>query len=137
MIEEMNHRGVIYPWQCDQMGHMNIMWYVGKFDEASWTFVGRLGLTAAYMRESNCGPAVVNHNISYRREMLAGDLIEITSRLLEIGERSIRFVNEMRNAVSGETTATCETTAVHFDRGIRKSTPWPHDIRTAATQRLG
>jgi acyl-CoA thioester hydrolase len=25
-------RGTVYPWRCDHMGHMNVMWYVGKFD---------------------------------------------------------------------------------------------------------
>src|SRR5262249_6078235 len=29
-------RSVVYPWQCDHMGHMNVMWYTGKFDEATW-----------------------------------------------------------------------------------------------------
>ena len=29
-------RGTVYPWQCDHMNHMNVMWYVGKFDEATW-----------------------------------------------------------------------------------------------------
>ena len=28
--------GTVYPWQCDHVGHMNIMWYAGKFDEANW-----------------------------------------------------------------------------------------------------
>ena len=23
------YRGAINPWHCDQMGHMNVMWYVG------------------------------------------------------------------------------------------------------------
>jgi acyl-CoA thioesterase FadM len=31
----VTHRGTIYPWHCDHMGHMNVMWYVGKFDEAT------------------------------------------------------------------------------------------------------
>jgi len=24
----MTYRGTVYPWHCDQMGHMNVMWYV-------------------------------------------------------------------------------------------------------------
>jgi acyl-CoA thioester hydrolase len=32
----ITYRGTVYPWQCDHMGHMNVMWYVAKFDEASW-----------------------------------------------------------------------------------------------------
>ena len=29
----LTYRGTVYPWHCDHMGHMNVMWYVGKFDE--------------------------------------------------------------------------------------------------------
>ena len=44
-MEEATYRGTVYPWQCDHVGHMNIMWYVGKFDEANWNLFARLGLT--------------------------------------------------------------------------------------------
>jgi acyl-CoA thioesterase FadM len=37
------YRGVIYPWHCDHMGHMNVMWYVGKFDEATWNLFAAMG----------------------------------------------------------------------------------------------
>ena len=30
----LTYRGTVYPWHCDHVGHMNVMWYVGKFDEA-------------------------------------------------------------------------------------------------------
>jgi len=33
--EPITYRGLVYPWHCDHMGHMNVMWYTGKFDEAS------------------------------------------------------------------------------------------------------
>jgi len=36
METDATYRGTVYPWQCDHVGHMNIMWYVGKFDEANW-----------------------------------------------------------------------------------------------------
>ena len=45
MEQEATYRGTVYPWQCDHVGHMNIMWYVGKFDEANWNLFARLGLT--------------------------------------------------------------------------------------------
>ena len=41
----LTYRGTVYPWQCDHMGHMNVMWYVGKFDEATWQFMASLGLS--------------------------------------------------------------------------------------------
>ena len=28
----LSYKGTVYPWHCDHMGHMNVMWYAGKFD---------------------------------------------------------------------------------------------------------
>lgn len=136
MHDTANHRGVIYPWQCDQMSHLNVMWYMNRFDEASWTFIGRIGLTPMYIRDSDCGPAVVRHVLSYNREVLAGDIIEITTELLELGHRSLRFLNAMRVLGSDDVVADCETTAVHFDRQTRRSKPWPKEIRSQAAKWL-
>ena len=136
MATEATYRGTVYPWQCDHVGHMNIMWYVGKFDEANWNFFAQLGLTPSYLRESGRGMAAVQQNITYKRELLAGDIIEISSHLLEIGEKSIRFQHEMRNAETGEIVATCEITGVHMDRKARKSTIFASAIREAAARYL-
>ena len=83
--------GTVYPWQCDHVGHMNVMWYVGKFDEANWNMFARIGLTPSYLRESGRGMAAVQQNITYKRELLAGDIVEVRSALLEIRDKSIRF----------------------------------------------
>ena len=95
MTSEATYRGTVYPWQCDHIGHMNVMWYVGKFDEASWNLFAALGLTPSYLRDHNRGMAAVQQNIAYKRELLAGDIVEVYSRLLEIRDRSIRFQHEM------------------------------------------
>ncbi|HEY2056156.1 MAG TPA: thioesterase family protein [Solirubrobacterales bacterium] len=136
MNAETNYRGVVYPWQCDHMGHLNIMWYVGKFDEATWNLFARLGLTGTYLRGSGSSVAGVQQDLNYRREMFPGDVIEITTRVLKIGERSLRFRHEMRDAVTGEITATCEMTGVHLDTETRKAMPWPAEFRAAALERI-
>jgi acyl-CoA thioester hydrolase len=136
MAAEATYRGTVYPWHCDHVGHMNVMWYVGKFDEATWNFFARFGLTPAYLRESGRGMAAVQQNISYKRELLAGDIVEIRSILLEMRDKSIRFVHEMRNAETGEVAATCELTGVHVDRKVRKSVAFADAIREAARKHL-
>ena len=115
---------------------MNIMWYVGKFDEANWNLFARLGLTPSYLRESGRGMAAVQQTLSYKRELLAGDIVEVKSRLLEFRDKSIRFLHEMRNAESGEIAATCEISAVHMDRAARKAAPFAPAIRYAAMHHL-
>jgi acyl-CoA thioester hydrolase len=78
----------------------------------------------------------VQQNIAYERELLAGDIVEIRSSLVEIRDKSIRFLHEMRNAETGEIAATCEITGVHMDRALRKSTVFSPDIRETAAKHL-
>ena len=68
--------------------------------------------------------------------MLAGDIVEVSSRLLEIRDKSIRFLHEMRNAETGEVAATCEFVGVHMDRQARRSIPFAAAIREAAMKHL-
>src|SRR6188472_1394767 len=92
------YRGVVYPWHCDHMGHMNVMWYTGKFDEATWHLFNKIGITPSYLRENKRGMVAVQQDTRYKQELLAGDLITIWSGILEIREKVIRFYHEMRNA---------------------------------------
>jgi acyl-CoA thioester hydrolase len=131
-MARLTYRGSVYPWQCDQMGHMNVMWYVGKMDEASHNLFASLGVTSAYMRETGAVLGAVQQNISYRRELLAGDVVEVHSRVLEIRDKVIRFEHEMRHGVTGEVCASCEQTVVHIDAATRKARPFPEAVRAAA-----
>jgi acyl-CoA thioester hydrolase len=121
----ITYRGVVYPWHCDHMGHMNVMWYVGKFDEATWQFFSMFGLTPSFLREQGRGMAAVQQNITYKRELHAGDVVSIRSGVLEIREKVIRFFHEMYNDETGEIAATAEMTGVHLDTARRKSCPFP------------
>jgi acyl-CoA thioester hydrolase len=93
-------------------------------DEASHNRFASVGVTGAYMRETGA--------IAYKREVLAGDVVEVHSRVLEVREKVIRFEHEMRFAVTGEVCATCEQTVVHIDAATRKARPFPDAVRAAA-----
>ena len=122
------YRGAIYPWQCDHMGHMNVMWYVGKFDEATWNLFATLGVTARFLKENRRGMAAVQQNITYRRELYAGETVAIRSGFLEVRDKLTKFVHEMRNAVTAEISAVCVLTGVHIDAQTRKSCPFPAEV---------
>ena len=122
------YRGVVYPWHCDHMGHMNVMWYVGKFDEATWNLFAAMGVTAAFLRENKRGMAAVQQNISYKRELVAGDTLTVHSAFVEVRDKVARFVHEMRHGETGELAAICMLTGVHIDAEARKSCPFPPDI---------
>jgi acyl-CoA thioester hydrolase len=129
------YRGAVYPWHCDQMGHMNVMWYVGKFDEATWNLFAEMGVTVELLKKNGRGMAAVQQNITYRRELRAGDTIAVRSALLEVRDKVARFVHEMRNTQTGEIAAICVLTGVSLDLQTRRSCPFPADVVERA-QRL-
>jgi acyl-CoA thioester hydrolase len=128
----LTYKGAIYPWHCDHMGHMNVMWYVGKFDEATWHLFHVLGLTPTLLREMKRGMAAVEQTIQYKRELLAGDIITVHSVLLEIKDKSIRFAHEMRKADTDEVAATTTLTGVHLDTVARRACAFPDSVRAKA-----
>jgi acyl-CoA thioester hydrolase len=133
MVEQgATYRGTVYPWHCDHMGHMNVMWYVGKFDEATWQLFTRLGLSASRISEERCGMAAVEQHIEYKRELRAGDTISVRSTILEVKDKSIRLAHEMRNDGTGEVAATTVIVGVYFDTAARKARPLPPDVRDRA-----
>ncbi len=127
-LDLITHRGMVYPWHCDHMGHMNVMWYVGKFDEATWQLFTLMGITSTYIRDQERGMVAVEQRIAYKRELLAGDVITIRSGILEMKEKKIRFCHEMRNEETGEIAAITVLTGIHINRTIRKACPFPESI---------
>jgi len=120
----ITYRGLVHQWNCDHMGHMNVMWYVGKFDEATWNLSAMMGMTAQYLREAKRGMAAVDQRISYRREALVGDVIIVRSAMLEVKPKSVRFVHEMFRGDGGDHLSTMVVTGVHIDIEARRSIPF-------------
>lgn len=115
------YQGVVYPWHCDHMGHMNVMYYVGKFDEATWSLFLSAGLYGKKMSDENKGMVAVEQNIRYKSELMAGDVITIHSGIIGFTDKSIKFRHEMRNAETGEVAAITTLTGLYFDKEKRRA----------------
>ena len=130
--DNVTYRGTVYPWHCDHMGHMNVMHYVGKFDEATWNLFEQFGLTPAYVRDNALGMAAVQQNIQYKRELLPGDTVFVRSEIKKLTDKALTFVHTMVHGGTGEVAAIAEMTGVHLDQKERKAVPFADDIRTRA-----
>ena len=128
----LTYRGTVYPWHCDHVGHMNVMWYVGKFDEATWHFFNAIGLTPTYFRTDSRGMAAVDQHISYIHELRAGDVVTVRTTLLEFKEKSLRFAHEMVLDETNEVVARTTLKGVHMDTVARKSCAFPEAIAAKA-----
>ena len=124
----LTYRGVVQPWHCDLMGHMNVMWYTGKFDEATWGLFATVGIHSGYIREQKRGMVAVQQNTAYKKELLAGEVVSVRSRFIEVREKVLRLAHEMIKDQNGEVAATTELTGVHLDMVSRRSCPFPVEI---------
>jgi acyl-CoA thioester hydrolase len=122
----------VYPSQCDHMGHMNVAAYVAKFDEATWQLFTAIGLTPSRLRKEKIGMAGVEQHLEYKRELYPGDVVTVSSTVLEVKEKVIRFAHEMKNDETGEVAARTVLVAVHLDMSTRKARAMPSDVRDRA-----
>jgi len=130
------YRGTVQAWHCDHMGHMNVMWYVGKFDEATWNLLSAIGLSGPYMREQNRGMVAVEQRLQYKRELMAGDTVAIASGVLEMKSKGLVFFHEMRNGETGLVAATARLTAIQIDTTTRKACTLPEALAARGRELL-
>ena len=76
--------------------------------------------------------AAVEQHTQYKRELHPGDAISIRSMLLEIKEKSIRMMHEMRHDASDQVAAITEIVGIHIDATLRKAVSIPEDVRRRA-----
>jgi acyl-CoA thioester hydrolase len=78
--------------------------------------------------------AAVQQELRYRRELRAGAVISVYSRILEVREKVLRFTHEMHNNETQELAATTTITGVHLDTRRRTACALPEEVRTRALQ---
>jgi len=122
-------RGVVYPARCDAMGHLNVKEYMGFFDQAAWHCVLALGFDPSEVRDRGIGWADVKHTISYKRECRAGDLIRISSEVIEVGTKSLTMRHLLFNAFDEQLCAELSGVAVQYDLNARRAIPLLEHVR--------
>jgi acyl-CoA thioester hydrolase len=126
------YRGFVYPWSIDHVGHMNVQFYVGRFDEASWHFLARIGLTPSFLRENRRGLVALDQRTQYKLEVLSGSLLEIQTELIELKAKTIRFLHRMLNSETNQEVATMDLLVAYIDTDARKTTPLPEHVQQMA-----
>lgn len=126
------YRGIVYPWDCDAMGHVNVAVYTRIFDEANWHLHSGLGMTRADIERTGHGFVAVENRVVYKRELGAGALLRVVSTVVEVREKVLRVLHRLRHAEEGYLAAENEGVTCAFDMSARRAMPWPDTVRQAA-----
>jgi acyl-CoA thioester hydrolase len=108
-------RRVVYPWLCDQMGHLATQYYMAFFDDAFYHLLATIGPIHTHTDAGSFGWADVRHEIDYLGELRSGDLVTLRSWVAEIGTKSLTHVTYMTHTESGKPCARALSKTVRFD----------------------
>ena len=104
-------------WECDSNGHMNVMYYINKYENAGRNFDLDLGLTTLLSEEKETvGMVVVEQKIQYLKEAFEDDLLYVMSELNAVGNKSITMTHKMYNGHTKEHIGTMNLVCVLFDK---------------------
>jgi len=130
------YRGAVLSWECDEIGHMNVMYYVNKFELAGRYLNGCLGMSISTLKEQNWGTTVVRQEINYHQEVFSGTLLYANSNIVEIGNKSYVSFHELRNAETNKLVSSARNTVVIFDLETRKAIYLPDFVRLKLEEML-
>ncbi|MGA8261408.1 MAG: thioesterase family protein [Arenicellales bacterium] len=108
----------------DFNGHMNVAHYVSAFDHCVDDMFNRLGIGPAQMEETHCSAFTLELHISYLSEVVEGDPLQVTGRLLDYDEKRFHAYFEMFHAVEDRMVAAMEQIGIHIDMRTRRSAPF-------------
>ena len=136
MVKELTYKGAVMTWECDSNRHMNVMYYINKFEHAGRNTDLSLNLFEDQITDE-IGLVVVEQNIKYLREVFEDDLLYIESSLVDIGNKAFTIFHEMYNGRTKELVSTMKAVLVLFDKVSRKALLFPEDRRKALIDRIG
>lgn len=130
----LTYKGAVMTWECDSNRHMNVMYYINKFEHAGRHFDTELQLNGVG-KNKDMGIVVLEQNIKYLKEVFEDDLLYIKSTLLKLGNKAITVRHDMYHTRKEELVATMNIVIVPFDKVARKSLPFPADRREILIKR--
>jgi acyl-CoA thioester hydrolase len=126
--EPYSVRVTVRGYETDVQGHLNQAVYVNYAEHARWSMLQAFGIGQARLIGRGVGPVALETTIRYRRELLAGDEVDVTCEFEWGGGKTFRIRQEIRKVADG--TVAAEITAVGglLDLEARKLVTDPREI---------
>lgn len=125
------YRGMVNSWEVDEMGHMNVRFYVQKSLQATAHFLAETGLGPDYRREHQLGVRIMDHHIRFLKEARPGTPLTIMTGALGADGSGMLLYHEVRHGLTGDVCATLTGTVV-LTEGLGDT---PHTLPEEAAQK--
>ncbi|WP_409432850.1 thioesterase family protein [Litorimonas sp. RW-G-Af-16] len=123
--------GECSSWECDDLGHLNMRYYVRKFGQARAGLFVRLGLTHAYKPGTSSTVRVRDFHIRYQAEAHPGNPLKVMSAILQLHEDTVQLCHIMYHE-DGRVAASAVETVEHFYLTAHRTFAWPKRVQLSA-----
>ncbi len=118
-------RSSVQTWECDQMGHMNVQFYVAKADEGLAALAAALDLSPRAQRSNFAALVPREHHIRFHRELRPGAPFVLHGGVVETRPEGLILYEEMQNVATSGIAATFVTLAEWCETEMRGGLPLP------------
>jgi acyl-CoA thioester hydrolase len=125
-------RGGVNTWECDEMGHMNVRFYVARVGEGLAGLAAALGMPQAYAPGAGASLLIREQHIRFLREARAAAPLVMRAAVLSMTETEAEVLQVLFHAQSGEPSATVVSRLSHVTPGDGRPFPWPRQARERA-----
>ena len=137
MKPTLTYKGAVMTWECDSNGHMNVMYYINKYENAGRNFDLDLGLAKLLQnKKETVGIVVVEQTIQYFKEAFEDDILYVMSELNGVGNKSITMTHKMYNGYTDEHIGTMSLVCVLFDKINRVGLTIPSEIKEQIVKKI-
>ncbi len=135
MNKVLTYKGAVMTWECDSNRHMNVMYYISKFELAGRHFSLEMGFDELGDSDK-LGIVVLEQQVKYLREVFEDDLLYIESSLLKVGNKAFTIHHQMFKTKTKTVVSEMNIVLVLFDKINRKALPIPAAKRKALEKAL-
>ncbi|GGR18230.1 thioesterase [Streptomyces griseomycini] len=114
-------------YETDVQGHLNQAVYLNYAEHARWSLLQEAGITQSGLLARGVGPVALETTIRYRRELLAGDEVDVSCAFAWGGGKTFTIEQTITRS---DGTVAAEITAVGgvLDLKRRRLVPNPQDV---------
>jgi len=122
------YRGSINTWECDEMGHMNVRFYVAKMMEGLAELAHVTGLGHAFRPNAQSTLRPRDQHIRFIKEAHAGAPFTMTGCVMEVTDSSVLVYQQITHG-TGEPCAAFRTWVDHVDVHTGAAFVWTPETR--------
>ena len=117
-------RGGVNTWECDEMGHLNVRFYVARAMEGLVGLASALGMRDAFREHANATLMIKDHHIRFLREARDRAPLHMVAGVLEMYDAEARLLQLLIHSATGELAATFQTVVAHTTARDGRPFPW-------------